>query len=39
MAFYDKEKDGLILHTSSLLEEAGVIHAFTTRPRPRFRES
>ncbi len=32
MAFYDKEKDGLILHTSSLLEEAGVIHAFTTRP-------
>lgn len=32
MAFYDKHKGGLILHTSSLLEEAGVIHAFTTRP-------
>ena len=32
MAFYDKYRDGLILHTSSLLEEAGVIHAFTTRP-------
>ena len=32
MAFYDKKTDGLILHTSSLLEEAGVIHAVTTRP-------
>lgn len=32
MGFYDKYKDGLILHTSSLLEDAGVIHAFTTRP-------
>lgn len=32
MAFYDKKIDGLTLHTSSLLEEAGVIHAVTTRP-------
>lgn len=32
MAFYDKKADGLILHTSSLLEQAGAIHAITTRP-------
>lgn len=31
MAFYDKEVNGLTLHTSTLLEELGVPHAFTTR--------
>lgn len=32
MAFYDRKTHGLILHTSSLLEEAGAVHAITTRP-------
>lgn len=31
MAFYDKKVNGLTLHVSSLLEELGVPHAFTTR--------
>lgn len=31
MAFYNKEVNGLILHVSTLLEELGVPHAFTTR--------
>ena len=31
MSFYDKEKEGLTLHTSELLEKPGVVHAFTTR--------
>lgn len=31
MAFYDKAVDGLTLHMSTLLEEQGVPHAFTTR--------
>ena len=32
MSFYDKEKEGLTLHTSTLLEKVGAVHAFTTRP-------
>lgn len=32
MSFYDKKQGGLLLHTSTLLEDAGAIHAFTTRP-------
>lgn len=31
MAFYDKKVNGLTLHVSTLLEELGVPHAFTTR--------
>lgn len=31
MAFYDKAVNGLTLHVSTLLEEQGVPHAFTTR--------
>ena len=31
MSFYDKQKEGLTLHTSELLEKAGAVHAFTTR--------
>lgn len=31
MAFYDKQVNGLTLHVSTLLEELGVPHAFTTR--------
>lgn len=31
MAFYDKKVNGLTLHISTLLEELGVPHAFTTR--------
>lgn len=31
MAFYNKVVDGLTLHVSTLLEEQGVPHAFTTR--------
>ena len=31
MSFYDKQKEGLTLHTSELLEGAGAVHAFTTR--------
>ena len=31
MALYDKKVNDLILHTSTLLEELGVPHAFTTR--------
>lgn len=31
MAFYDKTVNGLTLHTSTLLEELGVPHGFTTR--------
>lgn len=31
MAFYDKQVNGLALHVSTLLEELGVPHAFTTR--------
>lgn len=31
MAFYNKEVNGLTLHMSTLLEELGVPHAFTTR--------
>ena len=32
MSFYDKQQEGLILHTSTLLEGQGAVHAFTTRP-------
>ena len=32
MSFYDKQVEGLTLHTSGLLEKAGAVHAFTTRP-------
>ena len=32
MSFYDKQKEGLTLHTSQLLEKPGAVHAFTTRP-------
>lgn len=31
MAFYDKKVNGLTLHVSTLLEDLGVPHAFTTR--------
>jgi len=31
MSFYDKTVDGLTLHTSTLLEDLGVPHGFTTR--------
>ena len=31
MSFYDRQVGGLSLHTSGLLERAGVIHGFTTR--------
>ncbi len=31
MSFYDKTVNGLTLHTSTLLEDLGVPHAFTTR--------
>lgn len=31
MSFYDRQVEGLTLHTSGLLEGAGVIHGFTTR--------
>ena len=32
MSFYDRQKEGLTLHTSELLAGAGAVHAFTTRP-------